>query len=111
MFYPEAWPLIFHNNVKCVTLYFYIRSLFAIQHILMQSYCVLDIDELEAMRNELQRQITQTSQRLIRHLKSKDRRQAKVQKHCDVITAILQAASLKRRKLMFTISDIWAIIN
>ena len=56
------------------------------------------------MRNELQRQITQTSQRLIRHLKSKDRRQAKVQKHCDVITAILQAASLKRRKLIFSLS-------
>ena len=50
------------------------------------------------MRNELQRQITQTSGRLIRQLKSKDSKFAKVQKHCDIITAVLQASSLKRRK-------------
>ncbi len=57
-----------------------------------------DLDELREMRSELQRQITQTSGRLIRHLKSKDRRVAKVQRHCDVITAVLQASSLKRRE-------------
>ena len=67
-----------------------------------KDFSFTDIDELTEMRNELQRQITQTSGRLIRQLKSKDRRIAKVQKHCDIITAVLQASSLKRRKFLLT---------
>ena len=56
------------------------------------------VDELRVMRLELQHRATQSSQRLIRELKRRDRRLAKVNKNCDIVTAILQASSLKRSK-------------
>lgn len=51
----------------------------------------------------MQRSISQTSGRLVRQLRRRDRRLAKLQRNCDVVTAILQAASLKRRE--------WAVFS
>ena len=56
-----------------------------------------DIDELSDIKEDLLHRVTQISQRLIRQLKSRDRLLARTKKNCDVITAILQASSLKRR--------------
>ncbi|XP_064604966.1 TBC1 domain family member 30-like [Liolophura sinensis] len=56
-----------------------------------------DVDELQSMVKELKHTTAQVSARLIRQLKRKDRRIAKLQRNCDIVTAIIQAASLKRR--------------
>ena len=55
-----------------------------------------DLGELRQLQHELRRHVTQVSARLIRQLKQRDRHVAKHTKNCDVITAILQASSLKR---------------
>ncbi|XP_041350161.1 TBC1 domain family member 30-like [Gigantopelta aegis] len=53
--------------------------------------------QLKRMVSDLQRSIGQSSHRLVRQLKRRDRRIAKLHRNCDVVTAILQAVSLKRR--------------
>ncbi|KAL5014864.1 hypothetical protein ScPMuIL_009134 [Solemya velum] len=53
--------------------------------------------QLRSMFSELQHRINQTNIRLVRQLKRRDRRLAKLQHNCDIVTAILQASSLKRR--------------
>ena len=62
---------------------------------------VVDVSELRLLQQELQRHVTTVSARLIRQLKHRDRRHAKQTKHCDVITAVLQASSLKRREYSY----------
>ena len=65
------------------------------------------VDELRRMISELHHRINHSSARLVRQLKRKDRHLARLQKNCDVVTAVLQAASLKRRKfIQFHISYI-----
>ncbi|XP_075245370.1 uncharacterized protein LOC142339311 isoform X2 [Convolutriloba macropyga] len=53
--------------------------------------------ELRAMIAELQHRVSQTSSRLVRLLKKKDKQLERQHSYCDVITASLQASSLKRR--------------
>ncbi|XP_067685212.1 TBC1 domain family member 30-like isoform X1 [Haliotis asinina] len=55
------------------------------------------ISQLRKMFGDIQRSINQSSTRLVRQLKCRDRRIAKLHRNCDVVTAILQAASLKRQ--------------
>ncbi|XP_048253113.1 TBC1 domain family member 30-like isoform X1 [Haliotis rufescens] len=56
-----------------------------------------NISQLRKMFGDIQRSINQSSTRLVRQLKCRDRRIAKLHRNCDVVTAILQAASLKRQ--------------
>ncbi|CAH1783790.1 unnamed protein product [Owenia fusiformis] len=56
-----------------------------------------DVDELRTIIDELRYRTNQISARLIRQLKRRDRRIAKLHKNYDLVTAILQAASQKRR--------------
>nr|XP_033815017.1 TBC1 domain family member 30 isoform X2 [Geotrypetes seraphini] len=65
-----------------------------------------DINELKAIRQEVNYRISVQSAKLIRQLKQKDRLLHKQQKSCDIVTACLQAVSQKRRvdmKLKFTL--------
>ncbi|XP_070557709.1 LOW QUALITY PROTEIN: TBC1 domain family member 30-like [Ptychodera flava] len=55
------------------------------------------VDELREMKRDLQREIAMFSARLVKQLKRRERRLAKLQKNQDVLTAILQAVSQKRR--------------
>ncbi|KAK7101893.1 hypothetical protein V1264_020204 [Littorina saxatilis] len=54
-------------------------------------------EQLKRMVSDMQRSVGQTSGRLVRQLKRRDRRLAKQSRNCDVVTAVLQAASLKRQ--------------
>ena len=53
------------------------------------------------MLRELKRSINMLSSKLVRLLKQRDRSAHKLQQNFDVLTAILQAVSLKRRKCKF----------
>ncbi|EDV25327.1 TBC1 domain family member 30 [Trichoplax sp. H2] len=56
------------------------------------------IQVLQATVKELQARTTQISSRLIKELKRRDRRKTRLNLNCDLLTAIIQACSLKRRK-------------
>ena len=56
----------------------------------------LDINSLRSLHNELTLKSNQTSAKLIRHLRQKDKLILKLDKNCDILTSILQARSLKR---------------
>lgn len=60
----------------------------------------LDLQELRHICNQFQQQINQQNAVLLKNLRHRDKNLSKLQRHCDVITAILQAASLKRRKFI-----------
>lgn len=47
---------------------------------------------------QLQQTIAQANAMLVKNLRHRDKNLTKLQRNCDMITAILQAASLKRRK-------------
>ncbi|XP_012944028.1 TBC1 domain family member 30, partial [Aplysia californica] len=53
--------------------------------------------QLKRMLFDLQRSVSVMNIRLVRQLKRRDRRQAKLQRNFDIVTAVLQAASLKRQ--------------
>ncbi|KAK3102803.1 hypothetical protein FSP39_014026 [Pinctada imbricata] len=55
------------------------------------------LSQLRRMVSEMQHRINSMSSRLVRQLKRRDRRFAKLQHNCDLVTAIVQAASQKRR--------------
>ncbi|KFP86758.1 TBC1 domain family member 30, partial [Acanthisitta chloris] len=57
-----------------------------------------DVDELTAIKRELNYRISVQSAKLLCLLKQKDGLVQKVQKNCDIITACLQAVSQKRCK-------------
>ena len=59
------------------------------------------VNELRQLKSDLQHRVTQYSARLIRQLKSRDRLLLRIKRHCDVITAILQASSPKRSVCLF----------
>lgn len=68
-----------------------------------------DISELRQIRSELKHRVSKNSARLIRQLKNRDRHLLKATRNCDIITAILQASSLKRRidsKIRFSIEPL-----
>lgn len=56
------------------------------------------VAELKKTVDELQHRINFVSSRLVRQLKRRDRRVAKLQHNSDLVTAILQAASQKRSR-------------
>ena len=58
-----------------------------------------DLKSLNALVNELILKSNQTSAKLIRQLRQKDKLLLKLDKNCDILTSILQARSLKRSKL------------
>jgi hypothetical protein len=49
----------------------------------------------------MQQEISQANAVLVKNLRHRDKILSKLNRHCDVITAVLQAASLKRRKFIF----------
>uniref|UniRef100_A0A1I8HL12 Rab-GAP TBC domain-containing protein n=1 Tax=Macrostomum lignano TaxID=282301 RepID=A0A1I8HL12_9PLAT len=66
----------------------------------------LPIEELTRLVRELKLRVGQVSSRLVRELKRRDHRLARVQRSCDLLTAAMHAASQKRSqdaKLKFTI--------
>ncbi|XP_066284091.1 TBC1 domain family member 30-like isoform X1 [Branchiostoma lanceolatum] len=65
----------------------------------VQSACLREkeVKELRQMVEEQRRRTNVISQKLVRQLKRRDRRKSKLQKNCDILTAILQAVSEKRR--------------
>ena len=71
--------------------------------------CYLSIlvgnSELRDMVRDLQHSVAVLSGRLIKQLKRRDRYIAKLNKNQDVLTAVLQAVSQKRRKIL---SDVWS---
>lgn len=58
--------------------------------------------ELEVMRDHLRDALSRVTASLIQQLTKRDRLLAERERHCDVITAILQAASPKRSKFLFS---------
>ena len=78
-------------------------QLVCIAGLCLRRFCLLflGIDELRQLKSDLQHRVTQYSARLIRQLKSRDRLLARIKRHCDVITAILQASSPKRSMRSF----------
>jgi hypothetical protein len=50
---------------------------------------------------QIQQEIGQANAVLVKNLRHRDKNLSKLQRNCDIITAILQAASLKRRKSIF----------
>jgi len=66
-----------------------------------------DVSELKIMKEELEERVVVMSAKLVRQLKQRNRLQDRHLKHCDTITAVLQAVSPKRRedaKLRFNLS-------
>lgn len=59
-----------------------------------------DVKQLQEVIKVLQHRTSIVSSRLVRQLKRRDHRLVRLQKNCDVLTAVLQAASLKRSKLV-----------
>ena len=57
------------------------------------------VRELTDMCNEMKSEVNQHSAKLIRHLKQRDKLTSKLNRNCDILTALLQARSLKRSKL------------
>ncbi|CAF0808804.1 unnamed protein product [Brachionus calyciflorus] len=69
----------------------------------------LDPKELTLLINEMSSKINQISSKLIRQLKQKDKLLSKLNRNFDVITALLQANSLKRREdtqMKFTLNPL-----
>ncbi|XP_046840590.1 TBC1 domain family member 30-like [Xenia sp. Carnegie-2017] len=56
-----------------------------------------DVGEIRRVLDELNSYVTLLSGRLVRHLKRRDKNAYRLQRNFDVLTAILQAVSLKRR--------------
>ncbi len=54
------------------------------------------VTELTNLVNEMKLKTNQMSAKMIRELKHKDKLQSKLNRSCDVLTALLQAKSLKR---------------
>lgn len=68
-----------------------------------ESFLSTEITELERMVKELKRGISMLNSKLVRLLKQRDRNAHKIQENFNVLTALLQARSQKRRKSMHTI--------
>ena len=54
--------------------------------------------------NEMSLKVNQSSAKLIRQLKQKDKIAVKLNRNCDILTALLQAKSEKRSKLEIAIN-------
>ena len=60
-----------------------------------------DKTELKSIIKELQHRVQQTNSRLLRQLKTRAKKRAIIQSNCSVVTACLQAKSLKREVKYF----------
>ena len=60
----------------------------------------VDVTVLKQMVRDLRHTNAIESARLVRQLKRRERRLQKLQKNYDIVTAILQASSLKRREYL-----------
>ena len=60
-----------------------------------------DKAELKGIIKELQHRVQQTNSRLLRQLKTRAKKRALIQTNCNVVTACLQAKSLKREVRIF----------
>lgn len=72
-----------------------------------------DTDEVRVMAKEMRSRISMLSTKLVKQLKRRDKHAYKLQRNFDVLTAILQAVSLKRRKqnLEFSCLSNFNVIN
>jgi len=61
-------------------------------------YSTLDVDELRVLAKEFKVRISMLSAKLVKQLKRRAKNAYKLQKNFDVLTAVLQAVSLKRSK-------------
>ncbi|CAF3971921.1 unnamed protein product, partial [Adineta steineri] len=59
---------------------------------------LLGIPDLRYLCAQIQQQISQANAVLVKNLRHRDKSLSKIQRNCDIITAILQAGSLKRRE-------------
>ncbi|CAF0754939.1 unnamed protein product [Adineta ricciae] len=57
-----------------------------------------NIQDLRYLCSQLQQQISQANALLVKNLRHRDKSLSKLHRNCDIITAILQASSLKRRE-------------
>ncbi|XP_060593991.1 TBC1 domain family member 30-like [Ruditapes philippinarum] len=71
------------------------RSLGHLHRGILQDYGLKD---LRSLLTDISRHVSQMSARLVRQLKRRERRMSKLQNNCDIVTAIIQASSPKRRK-------------
>ena len=62
-----------------------------------------DLGEIRRVLDELNSYVTLLSGRLVRQLKRRDKNAYRLQRNFDILTAILQAVSLKRRKFELTL--------
>ena len=62
----------------------------------------LGLSEVRQLCMEIQRKLAQENAVLVKNLRLRDKNLSKLQRNCDIITAILQAASLKRRESTFS---------
>ena len=56
------------------------------------------VNDLKDLVNEMSSKVNQISAKLIRQLRQKDKLASKLNRNCDILTALLQAKSLKRSK-------------
>ncbi|XP_053378292.1 TBC1 domain family member 30-like isoform X2 [Mercenaria mercenaria] len=63
----------------------------------MEELSNLGLKDLKNLLVEISRHVSQMSARLVRQLKRRERRMSKLQNNCDIVTAIIQASSPKRR--------------
>ena len=73
------------------------QKMHSIEPVLFRFDC-LDIQDLRYLCSQLQQQISQANALLVKNLRHRDKNLSKLHRNCDIITAILQASSLKRRK-------------
>ena len=71
----------------------------------------LETDELRVMAKEMRSRISMLSTKLVKQLKRRDKHAYKLQRNFDVLTAILQAVSLKRREYTIILSLSKAILT
>ena len=73
----------------------------SMQRVKTTFFCFAAVGQLRSLVNEMKRGISQMSARLVKQLKRRERRIAKLKTNCDIITAIIQASSPKRSKLSY----------
>ena len=65
---------------------------------LFTPYHMTGANDLRELVNEMSTKVNQISTKLIRQLRQKDKLASKLNRNCDILTALLQAKSLKRSK-------------
>ncbi len=63
--------------------------------------------ELNHLINGMSLKVNQISSKLIRYLRLKDKLSGKMNRNCDILTAFIQATSLKRSKSDFFLNGLY----